>query len=131
MSGTSATRFLKAKIITHADDSNGTPWIVRLNPTNLDLNHPGNTLWFLEFDNSAVAGRPFGPTVESDLERSTFELRVNANVNERRGNAQGQPMTVAQFFTNGAKYQPGAYNNDTSIDPNGNIGDPTSVSSLC
>jgi hypothetical protein len=131
MSGTRPTRFLKAKVITDPNIAGGTIWKVRLNPTNLDLNHPGNTLWFLEFDNSAVVGRPFGPTAESDLERSMFELRMNADVTEHRGNVPGPTMTVAQFFTIGAKHQPGAYNNDTSIDPNGNIGDPTSVSSLC
>ncbi len=127
----SATRTLKAKIINNANVSGGTPWKVRLNPENLDLTHPGNSLWFLEFDDAAVAGGPVGPAAESDLERSTFELRVNEDVTEYRGTVQGPTRTVADFFSIGAKYQPGSYINDTNIDPNGNIGDPTSVSSLC
>ena len=122
VSGEVATRRIKAKILSNQDDSR---WKVRLNPDTADLEHPGNTLWFLEFDRDAIVGSVTPPGQQSDLGRSTFDLKVDAPVKECR------MTTVQEFFDRGSKFEPGAGRDNNTLNPNGTIGDPTSRSNLC
>lgn len=122
VSGAVATKRIKAKIFSNPQEAR---WQVRLNPDTADLNHPGNTLWFLEFDRDDIVGPVTPPGPQSDLGRSTFDLRADAPVKECR------MTTVQEFFDRGRKFEPGAYNDDNRDNPNGTIGDPTSRSNLC